>query len=343
MAKIIYHSSLEGAQHGAKSLVDFLEYAKNAGAAGAQPSNYMLQSDGGFKTASEIKDAFEKAGMKLDGISGHCPFWVHTSAWTKTPTIRPFIPEDVAKKSVEEIEAWAEGYLFKLMDLCAELGIKILPMFWGVAFGWEMATGYPWGFWAGGDFDLVKEGQERFVSKTAKLRQHAKSLGIYLAHEIHPGTAAMCADEFNMLVKICDGDATLGVNADPSHCWEGESWQTRFEKVGSRVYGCHVKNFTIIPDVPLRKMEPDWSGRAMQFTDLPSGDLNMVRYVELMAKVGYASRYCKIMGTETAPLVVEAESAFRDLDAASANGVKYAAEELVFPIAGGSFEDGMGA
>ena len=42
----------------------------------------------------------------------------------------------------------------------------------------------------GGGFDLLAEGQERFVSKTAKLRAHANALGIRLCHEIHPGTGA---------------------------------------------------------------------------------------------------------------------------------------------------------
>jgi hypothetical protein len=36
---------------------------------------------------------------------------------------------------------------------------------------------------------LIKEGSERFVKKTAKIRKHANALGAYLAHEIHPGTA----------------------------------------------------------------------------------------------------------------------------------------------------------
>ena len=50
MAENCFHPSIEGAQHGAKSLAQFLDYAKKSGAAGAQPSNYMLQSDKGFKT-----------------------------------------------------------------------------------------------------------------------------------------------------------------------------------------------------------------------------------------------------------------------------------------------------
>ncbi|MHC1766399.1 MAG: sugar phosphate isomerase/epimerase family protein [Verrucomicrobiia bacterium] len=343
MPQNCFHTSIEGAQHGAKSLTQFLEYAKKSGASGAQPSNYMLQSDTGFKSAKEIKGAFEKAGLSLDGISTHCPFWVHTTAWTGSPTIRPFTPADVAKKSPQEIEKWAEDYILRLMDLAVELGVKVLPMFWGVAFGWEMATGYPWGFWAGGDFDLLKEGQERFVKKTEKIRQRANALGIYLAHEIHPGTGAMCADDFNMLVQICGGDKCLAVNADPSHCWEGEGWETRFLKVAPRIYACHVKNFVIRPNLPLRMMEGGWQKRAMQFVDIPTGDLNMTRYVELLVHVGYPQRYCEVMKTKTAPLIVEAESAYRDLDATSANAIQYVRDHLVFPIAAGSFEEGMGA
>src|ERR1043165_8172579 len=176
MAENCYHPSIEGAQHGAKNLAQFLDYAKKSGASGAQPSNYMLQGEQGLKSAKEIKDTFAKAKMILDGVSCHCPVWVHTTAWTGSPTIRPFIPADVAKKSTAQIEAWAEDYLVRLMNLCAGLGIKIMPMFWGVAFGWEVASGYPWGFWKGGDYDLIEKGKERFVKKTAKLRERANKL-----------------------------------------------------------------------------------------------------------------------------------------------------------------------
>ncbi len=343
MSQPCFHPSIEGAQHGAKSLAQFLDYAKASGATGAQPSNYMLEGGKLFKSAKEIRDTFESRGMTLDGVLAHCPFWVHTSAWTGSPTVRPFLPPDLAKKSAADIEKWTENYLLKLLDLLAALNVKVLPMFWGVAFGWELATGYPWGFWAGPGYDLIKEGRERFVKKTKKIRDHARKLGIYICHEIHPGTGAMTADDFNMLVSICDGDPCLGVNADPSHCWEGESWEQRFLKVGPRVYAAHVKNFVIRPGFPLRSMQPAWPRRAMQFTDLPSGDLNMNRYVELLLHIGYADRYCKVMKTKSAPLVVEAESAHRDLDHTSANGIAYTRDHLCFPAAAGSFEEGMGA
>src|ERR1700677_1198251 len=343
MANTCFHPSIEGAQHGAKSLPAFLDYAKASGASGAQPSNYMLQDGPKFKKPAEITEAFASRALTLDGISAHCPFWVHTTAWTQSPTIRPFLPPEVAKKSPAQIEQWCETYILRLLDLAAAVGVKIVPMFWGVAFGWELATGYPWGFWKGADYDLLQSGRERFVKKTAKIRAHAKKLGLFLAHEIHPGTAAMCADDFNLLVAACDGDPSLAVNADPSHCWEGESWETRFLKVASRVYACHVKNFVIRPGLPLRAMELAWPRRAMQFVDLPSGDLNMTRYVELLIHIGYPRRYCSVMKRATAPLVVEAESAYLDLDHASAYGIAYVRDNLCFPIAAGSFEEGMGA
>jgi hypothetical protein len=44
-----------------------LDYAKRSGASGAQPSNYMLQSDKGFQKAKEIKQLFADRGMTLDG------------------------------------------------------------------------------------------------------------------------------------------------------------------------------------------------------------------------------------------------------------------------------------
>ena len=56
--------------------------------------------------------------------------------------------------------------------------------------------------------------------------------------------------------------------------------------MGDRIYSCHVKNFVVRKTIPLRFMEPDWQKRAMQFVDIPSGDLNMSRYVEMLISVG---------------------------------------------------------
>lgn len=340
----MFHSSLEGAQHGKKSLIDLIKFAKGAGFAGVQPSNFHIQKkDGSFMTANEVQSAFARRKMKLDGISGHCPFWVHTTAWTGSKTIRPFVPTHLRSESVETIEAWAESYILALLDLCADLKIKVVPMFWGVAFGWELASGYPWGFFSGEDYDLLQEGKERFVTKTAKIRSHAKSLGISLAHEIHPATAASCANDFLMLREICDSDTCLGVNADPSHCWEGESWENRFTKVGEFITGCHAKDHIVRPGLPLRSMEPNWQKRGMQFTKLGDGGIDLIAYSQLLAQVGYVKRYCALNNTATAPLVAEAESAVYNLDLVSGNAAGFINDRLCLEYASTTFEEGMGA
>src|SRR5437867_3992528 len=121
MAQACFHPSVEGAQHGAKSLEAFLDYAQRAGATGAQPSNYMLgDGQGGLRKAKNIRATFDERGMSLDGISAHCPFWVHTSAWTGTKSGNPFIAPEVAKLPADKIEKWHETYLLKLMDLTAQ-------------------------------------------------------------------------------------------------------------------------------------------------------------------------------------------------------------------------------
>ena len=105
----LFHASVEGAQHGGKGLEDFVRFAKAAGAAGCQPSNFMLNDpdngdDGGLLPPAWIRDIFARHEMLLDGVSAHCPFWVHTTAWTGSKTIRPFLSEEVAKLSERAIE-----------------------------------------------------------------------------------------------------------------------------------------------------------------------------------------------------------------------------------------------
>lgn len=341
--KVPFISALEGAQHGGKKLPELVKFCEAAGFDGVQPSNYHFQLDDGTVMTPEQAGTALAGKVKLVGISAHCLTWVRGSAWTGTPCIRPFIPAKLHNASIAEIEQWADDTMRRTLDLAAALGIKTVPMFWGNSYGLELASGYPWGFYKGPGYDLLQHGDERFVSQTKVVRDHARSLGINLAHEIHPGTAAATADDFLRLVRICDNDVVLGVNADPSHCWEGEDWMTRFTKVGQYITGVHVKDHVIIKGRPLRSMTTDWQERAMQFTQLGEGQIDLPLFAQLMLRVGYVARYNKAHGTTKAPLVGEAESAVYELDVASSNAATYINTKLCLPYATGSFEDGMGA
>ena len=354
MQKNAFHSSVEGAQHGPKGLAGFAAYAKQSGAFGLQPSNYMVtRDDGSLFKASEIREVMEQNGLVLNGISRHCPFWLHGSLWTGTRSGNLFVhPSWLGTDGHPDVQK-IEDYLIRLFDLDAELDLHTAPMFWGQYHGPELAGGYPWGFWTGPNFgeqaktapqfDLLAEGDERFVTKTARLRSEAVSRAIRICHEIHPGTGAQCADDFLHLVKITDNCKSNGVNADGSHCWEGEGWEDRFTKVGPWIYAAHIKDFKRVPGAALRSMIPGWPDRGMRFTLLGQGEVSMLGYAELLIKVGYLARYCAAHKTASAPLVVEAESAHVQLDTASAHGIKYVNDNLTWPVAEGSFEKGMGA
>lgn len=348
MAKLFY-PSLEGAQHGDKSLPEFLDFAKKHGAGGAQPSNFMLEdkTTGAFLSPEKIMSEFQDRELHFSGISAHCPFWVQTTVWAgDKDIISNFVPKDILTLSPNKIERWAEKYILDLLDLAYILKIKVIPMFWGAVFGPWVAGGYPWGMWKGTNYDLVETGKQRFLSKTDRIREKARKLGLKLAHELHPGSGAICVTDFHMLLEITGFDECLAVNADGSHCVENESWQTRFSiehGIGKYVYGCHVKDHVKRPNIPVRSINNDWKQRGMRFTELGKGDLDLYAYTEEMIANGYAQRYCRLMETTQAPLVVEAESGFKDLNQTSADGIKYTKDELCFEIAERSFEDNMGA
>ncbi len=347
MSRPIFYASLEGAQHGDKDLATLAKFAKANGCQGVQPSNYhLLKPDGKLMTAAEIKQIMDAAGIRLDGISAHCWYWCFLSAWTGTPGVRPFLPEPVWKGGADKIEGYCEEQILALQELSVELGLFVQPMFWGLAYGLEVATGYPWPFFKGPGYDLLAEGDERFAKKTEKIRANARRLKLSLAHEIHPGTAAQCSADFERLLAVCDDDPCLGVNADCSHCWDGETFETRFAagtKVGSRVTGCHVKDHKIVAGRSLRMNNGDWKKRAMAFCRLGEGGIDLARYAQVMLDNGYAARYCAAHGTEQAPLVGEAESGYYTVDGTAADACRYIAGTLCQPLAAGSFEDAMGS
>lgn len=331
-------TGLEGAQHGSKPLPTFIDFAKKAGASGVQPTNYMLQD----LSVSEIKEALDSRGMKIYGISIHCLTYVLLAAHTGTLGIMDFIPAGMRHSTIQEIEEWAERAIIEILNKGVELGVFVYPMFWG-PMSLELSGGYPWGFFKGPGYDLVKSGLDFFVKKTEALRILAGQLGAVFAHEVHPGTAAICADDFLALVEACDDDPCLRIIADPSHCWMGEDFDTRFRKVGDYIVACHVKDHKIISGKPLLSMESDWKKRGMRFTALGEGDLDLFAYVELMIEMGYPEHYCELMHTNEVPLVVEAESAYMNLDETSKKGIEYVNEKLCFEVASGSFQDEMGA
>ena len=218
----------------------------------------MLQGEKGFQSAKEIQSRVCRrrscswTAFRRIARSGFTP--------RRGPAARPFARSfrpDVAKKSPAQIEKWAEDYILRLAGSLRRTRRE------------DRADVLGRGVWLGSGHRLsvgLLEGR--------RLRFHQRRQGTFCeedgqdprstptssasssATKFIPAPRPCRADDFNMLVEACDGDKCLGVNADPSHCWEGEDWETRFRKVGARIYACHVKNYVVRPGLPLRMMEP---------------------------------------------------------------------------------------
>lgn len=330
-------------------------YATGCGAKSLMISNYLLHGPGHgdkgrivFRDATELRQLLYAAGIVAPTISAHCAAYAHLSARWGTEYAASFVPPAVAAQGAQFIEDWSEEYLLGLLEVGSAVGIHIFGWFWGLWGHPVLHSGYPWFFgWDG----MMSEGLSRFCDKTAKIRARANELGAYLAHEIHPGTGAICARDFALLLMATDYDPSLCVWGDPSHCWAGESWTSRFNSpfVAPRVVGSHAKNFKFLEGASTLMISEDWSRRGHQFCSHGEGEVNLVSYAKLLLSLGVGERFCAITGGEVMPMYSEAEDSILPLTAPAPNllgacsaGIRWVNDNLTgMSRTSATFTDGM--
>jgi sugar phosphate isomerase/epimerase len=331
------------------------QYATGCGAKSLMISNYLLHGPGHgdngkivFRDATELRQLLSAAGIVAPTISAHCAAYAHLSARWGTEYAASFVPPDVAAQGTQYIEDWSEEYLLGLLEAGSAMGIHIFGWFWGLWGHPVLHSGYPWFF---GWDNLMAEGLNRFRDKTARIRARAKELGVYLAHEIHPGTGAICSRDFGLLLMAADYDPSLCVWGDPSHCWAGESWTARFSSpfVAARIVGSHAKNFKFLEGASTLMISEDWSRRGHQFCSHGEGEVNLVSYAKLLLSLGVGERFCAITGGEVMPMYSEAEDSILPLTApaphllgACSAGIRWVNDHLSgMSRTSATFTDGM--
>lgn len=338
-----------------QSLEGVAKYATGCGAKSLMISNYLLHAPGHgengrivFRKPEELKQVLKAAGIVSPTISAHCAAYAHLSAKWGLEYADKFVPESVAAKGAQYVEDWSEEYLIGMLETGAASGIHIFGWFWGLWGHPVLHSGYPWVF---GWDDMLAKGLDRFRDKTARIRAKANQLGAYLAHEIHPGTGAVCARDFAMLLMATDYDRSLCVWGDPSHCWAGETWTRRFTSpfVAPRVVGSHAKNFKFLEGASTLMISEDWPQRGHQFCGHGEGEVNLVSYAKMLLAIGAGDRFCAINGGDVMPLYSEAEDSILPLIAPSPNllgacsdGIKWVNEHLTgMSQTFATFTDGM--
>ncbi|MCY2962433.1 MAG: TIM barrel protein [Planctomycetota bacterium] len=338
-----------------KTLEAVASYATGCGARSLMISNYLLHGPGHgdngrivFREPAEIRQALADAGIVAPVISAHCAGYAHLSAHWGLEYADKFVPASVAAKGTQYVEDWSEEYILGLLETGTALGIHIFGWFWGLWGQPVLHSGYPWVF---GWDDMLARGLERFRDKTARIRARANQLGAYLAHELHPGTGAICARDFGLLLMATDYDPSLCVWGDPSHCWAGESWTRRFTSpfVAPRVVGSHAKNFKYLEGASTLMISEDWSQRGHQFCGHGEGEVNLESYAKMLLAIGAGDRFCAIQGGDLMPIYSEAEDSILPLIApaphllgACSAGIKWVNDHLAgMSLTTAVFTDGM--
>ncbi len=317
------------------------EYVAGLGCHGILLSHFhIMNEDGTFRPVDEVRQVLKKYKLRLDGVSSHVLWWPHGSAWTGTKSWRPYaISNKVRAMNPVAATQWHEDACLRLMDWCVEARLGVLPMFWGVYWGFEVACGYHIGNWKWGNpaetelaYDLIAEGNNRFLTTTAKLRGHANDNGLILADELHLMSGMLSSSCFSHVVKVAEDDPCLGVWIDESHCWI-ETPTDRFQsnpQVAARSYFGHGKNLRTIPGRPLLSMITDFADRGEQFCDLEENGVgDAARLVCMARETGAIARTCKRNGTTTAPFALEIEHPHKRRRVSASNDARYAMTHVV--------------
>jgi sugar phosphate isomerase/epimerase len=342
---------------GFKTLEAVGQYAKQCGARSMMISNYLMDGPGHgdgcrivFRDPKEVKQVLAALGVVAPAISAHCAAYAHLSVKWGLEYAEKFVPGAVLAKGPQFVEDWSEEYLLGLLEAGSAAGIHIFGWFWGLWANPVLHTGYPWVF---GWDKMMKDGLDRFRDKTSKIRARANRLGAYLAHEIHPGTGAICSRDFALLLMATDYDRSLCVWGDPSHCWAGETWTRRFTSpfVAPRVIGSHAKNFKFLEGASTLMISEDWSQRGHQFCGHGEGEVNLESYTKMLLSIGAGDRFCTIMGGDLMPMFSEAEDSILPLTSPGADllgscsaGIKWVNEHLTgMSLTTTTFTDTMGS
>jgi sugar phosphate isomerase/epimerase len=331
------------------------EYATACGARSTMVSNFLLNGQGHgddgrivFRDPKELRQVLSAAGIIVPTVSAHCAAYAHLSAIWGAEYAEKFVPASVMAKGTQYAEDWSEEYLLGMLETGTAAGIHIFGWFWGLWGHPVLHSGYPWVFgWDG----MMAAGLDRFLRKTEKIRAKANELGAYLAHEMHPGTGAICARDFALLLMATDYDRSMCVWGDPSHCWAGEDWTQRFTSpfVAPRVVGSHAKNFKRLTGASTLMISEDWPQRGHQFCGHGEGEVNLESYAKMLLSIGVGDRFCAINGGDLMPLYSEAEDSILPLTAPSPQllgacsaGIKWVNEHLTgMSMTTATFTDGM--
>lgn len=213
-------SLLVGKNGGFSTRDDFYRYTADCGFTGIT-TPFGAFFDGNRCLTESGRDEFQGKLQKLGLRDGIMRFEMHVVGQlvcvdpSRLKRFRQFLPEEMQKANVPEVEAWAQKKMFEIIDACALFGIHVLPGFCG-------GRGYAnmqakWSAWPKGGHNVPLA---LLAAKWQPILEYAASRGVVITFELgHPENDLLTGANFVTFFGMLSFEARqgVGINADPSH------------------------------------------------------------------------------------------------------------------------------
>jgi sugar phosphate isomerase/epimerase len=229
-----------------------------------------------------------------------------------------FAPEAVRGKPAART-AWAVEQVKLCLSACRNLGCTAMPSFTG-ALLWH--TMYPWPQRPAG---LVEEGFAELARRWTPILDHADSVGVDVAWEVHPGEDVHDGATFERFLAALNHHPRANILYDPSHLvLQGMDYVGYIDHYHQRIKCFHVKDAEFRPDgrVGAYGGYLPWKERAGRFRSLGDGQIDFGQIFSRLTHHGYRGW-----------AVLEWECCLKDPEQGAREGAPFIARHLITPAA----------
>ncbi len=273
----------------------------------------------------ELKGTAAEHGLEITELATHLQGQLVAVHPAYAEQFKAFAPAGCDTPSA--MQEWGTDQVKKCLTASQRMGLKAMPTFSG-ALMWH--TVYPWPQRPGG---LVDAGFTELAKRWKPILDHAESVGIDCAYEVHPGEDLHDGASYEaFLAKVNDHDRA-NLLYDPSHfVLQCLDYLDYIERYHDRIVCFHVKDAEFRPDgrAGVYGGYQDWQNRAGRFRSLGDGEVDFGAIFTLLNKYHYDGW-----------AVLEWECAFKDSQQGAEEGAPFIQAHLITPPAK-AFDDFAG-
>ncbi|MEK7414221.1 MAG: sugar phosphate isomerase/epimerase [Planctomycetota bacterium] len=274
----------------------------------------------------ELKGVAQANGVAITELSTHLQGQLVAVHPAYDEMFDGFAPASVRGKPKARQE-WATEQVKLCLTASRNLGLNAMASFTG-ALMWH--TMYPWPQRPAG---LVQEGFAELARRWKPILDHAESVGVDVAWEVHPGEDIHDGATLEQFLAALSGHKRANILYDPSHLvLQGMDYSAYIDHYHERIKCFHVKDAEFRPDGRTGAYGGylPWKDRAGRFRSLGDGQTDFGRIFSQLTQYGYQGW-----------AVLEWECCIKDAGQGAAEGAPFIKRHLITPAAK-AFDDFAG-